>query len=116
MVGNNPGAAHRVQLIERTLANGATAVSDIFPCYTNARIVGTIYSNQVVTVQVCQGPSEANYGDYSETLVTSGDGNFGAGNKLNFPLYNPEGYGQVRVTNNSGATATIRVLIGLSTL
>lgn len=115
MDGNNPGHAKRVVLIEQNLATGETLESAVFPLYSFDRIGGTLHCNQAVTLTAYQGPSETHpkYLDYAESLAHPGDGNIGAGSKLNFEIFSAEGYGQIRIANNSGATATIRLAVEL---
>lgn len=115
MDGNNPGHAKRVVLIEQTLATGATLESAVFALYSYDRIGGTLHCNRAVTLTAFQGPTSTHpqYLDYAESLAHPGDANVGAASKLNFEIFSAEGYGQVKVTNNSGATATIRLAIEL---
>lgn len=115
MDGNNPGHAKRVQLIERTLAAGATLESDVFALYHYDRIGGTLHCDQAATLTAYQGPTSTHpqYLDYAESLAHPGDANVGAASKLNFEIFSAEGYGQVKVTNNGSAAATIRLAIEL---
>lgn len=112
---NNPGHAKRVLLIEQTLATGATIESEVFPLYYYDIIGGTLHANQVVTLTAYQGPSSTHpkYLDRGDSLVHLGDGNIGQASRLNFEVFSAEGFGQIRISNASGATATIRCAVEL---
>lgn len=112
---NNPGHAKRVLLIEQTLATGQTLESEVFPLYYYDIIGGTLHCNQVVTLTAYQGPSSTHpkYLDNGQSLVHLGDANIGQATRINFDIFSAEGYGQIRISNSSGATATIRCAVEL---
>lgn len=114
MDGNNPGQARRVELLEFTLPAGETRESSVFPLYSYARIVGTLYSDRVLAVQVLQGPTATTYGDAGESWSSTGNADLGAGDLFNHLNRSPEGYGRIRVRNTTGASATVRLQIGLT--
>lgn len=114
MDGNNPGYAKRVEVNEWTIPAGETRESIVFPLYSYGRIVGTLYSNRVCAVQVLQGPTESTYGDAGESWNSTGNADLGAGDLYNHLVRVPEGYGRIRVRNTTGASATVRLAIGLT--
>lgn len=115
MTENNPGYAKRVASVEdRSLTNNGTYVSEVFPLGAYARIVGSLKCDKVVTVKVYQGPSEASPGHFAETWTSTGNADFGAGDGYAHLIRVPEGYGQIRISNTSGSTATFSLTIGLT--
>lgn len=115
MVENNPGYAVRIVTeTDKALATGSTWASSIFPLGAFARIVGSLKCNKVVTVKVYQGPTESSPGHFAESWTSTGDADFGAGDGFAHLIRVPEGYGQVRITNASGATATFSLALGLT--
>lgn len=114
MDGNNPGHAKRVELLEFSLAAGATRESSVFNLYSYGRIVGTLYSNQVLAVQILQGPTSTTYGDAGESWNSTGNADLGAGDLFSHLNRSPEGYCRIRVRNTGASTATVRLQIGLT--
>lgn len=113
--GNNPGHAKRVALIESPLATGQTLQTEVFPLYSFDRIGGTLHCNKAVTVTAYQGPSSDSpkYLDVGEGVNHPGNADIGQGTALNYEIFCAEGYGQVRIRNTSGETATIRLSVEL---
>mgnify|MGYP007071660836 CR=1 FL=1 len=114
MTENNPGYSKRVALATGTIANGATYQSETFALGAYGRIVGVLQCDKAVTAKIYQGPTEAAPGRASESWTSTGNADFGAGDLFSHLIRVPEGYGQIRLTNSSGATATFELTIGLT--
>lgn len=114
MVNANPGYACRVGVYEVTIAQGAKYETPVFALGSYGRIVGTLRADKVCEVQVFQGPTEANFGDASETWNSTGNANIGAGDLFSHLVRVPEGYGRIWVTNSGTGSATIRLTLGLT--